>query len=189
MVIDTVAIFPCHISLLVPSIRSGGSNGRGSRGTWKVSQTFARSLGSVKPLAALELALVDMGSVFSGVIRSRIIVDTVAIGPLYTGFGVPNIGAVHAKRRGSRRTGQFGKTGTACLTGEIGFAAGEFSGVTWAVVGVFRGCGTPSGLVIIGGPRIVQHSKVALCSSTKSSSRDTVETDGRETDGGDFHRR
>jgi hypothetical protein len=189
MVIDTVAIFPCHISLLVPFIRSGGSNGRGSRGTWKVSQTFARSLGSVKPLAALELALVDMGSVFSDVIRGRISIDTVAIGPLYTRFGVPNIGTVHAKRRGSGRRRKHRIALAARLTSEIGFAAGEFSGVTWAVVGVFRGCGTPSGLVIVGVPRIVQHSKVALCSSTKSSSRDTVETDGRETDGGDFHRR
>ena len=84
-------------------------------------------------------------------------IDTVAISPLYTRCGVPDIRAFHTNRRGSGRTGQFGK---------VGFAAGELSGVTWNVVGVFRAGGTPSGLVIASVPRIVQHSKVGLCSST-----------------------
>jgi hypothetical protein len=53
VVVDTVAISPINIRLLVKDIRPGGSKRRGSRRTGKSTQASSRSLDSVLGLAAL----------------------------------------------------------------------------------------------------------------------------------------
>jgi hypothetical protein len=141
-------------------------------------------LRTVFALAALELGFIYLGSN-----RGRNVIDTISQRKIHVRFPVVGVGPIHPNGRSSGRRRKHRITLAACLTGEIGVAAGEFGRVTRTVVGVIVVGSTPCGFVVASVSGVVQDREVALgCSSAaKSSSSGAMEADGRETESGDFH--
>jgi hypothetical protein len=66
--------------------------------------------------AVFALAALQLGFIYLGSNRGRIIIDTMTLSPVNVWFPVKCIRSIHSKGRGSGRTGQLSKTSSRALT-------------------------------------------------------------------------